>query len=333
MTEPFRVALTRDFLDSDGNVGWGDIGLAALDDAPDVQWEFLDSNSPEIPAGALAGYDAAIVLTPKVTARSLQGANRLRLVARFGVGYDNVDIDACTAAGVLVTITPDGVRRPVALSALTLLLALAHRVRDKDRLVRSGRWADKLDYMGSAITGRTLGLIGWGNIGRDLSQLTQPLQLRQIAFDPYADNGVADAAGVELVELEALLEQSDFVVVTAALTPETHHLLDAKRLGRMKSTAFLINVARGPIVDQVALTEILSAGTIAGAALDVFDPEPPDGSDPLLALDNVLLAPHAIAWTEELALGNGGSAIDAVLDVAAGRRPTHAINPGAEKRS
>ncbi|GAA1022724.1 dehydrogenase [Acrocarpospora pleiomorpha] len=326
---PFRIGLTRDFLDPDGKVGWGDIGLAALDEADGVAWDFIDVVSGDIPPEAVRGYDALIVLTPRVTEDTLKGADRLALVARFGVGYDNVDVETCTRHGVVVTITPDGVRVPVAVSALTLLLAAAHRLREKDALVRTGRWEDKLAYMGTGLTGRALGLVGWGNIGREVSRVCAPLGLRQLAADPFADRDAAEAAGVTLVELDTLLAEADFVVVTCALTPQTRHLLNASRLATMKPSAFLVNVARGPIVDQAALTEALTARRIAGAALDVFEVEPPDPADPLLALDNVLLTPHAVAWTDELALGNGRGAIQAALDVAAGRAPAHPVNPAA----
>jgi len=325
----FRVALTRDFLDRAGRVGFGDIGLAALDAADGLAYEFLEDDHSELPAGSLAGFGAAIVLAPRVSRTSLQGADDLLVVARFGVGYDNVDVGACSEAGVVVTITPDGVRRPVALSALTLVLALAHRLPEKDRLVRTGRWSAKLDYMGEGLAGRTLGLVGWGNVGQELTRLAQPFGVRQVAFDPFADASAAARAGVELVDLDGLLSAADFVVLMCALTPETHHLIDAARLSRMKSGAYLVNVARGPVVDQRALTTALGSRAIAGAALDVFEQEPPAEDDPLLELDNVILSPHAICWTDELALGNGQSAIAAVLDVAAGRRPKYPVNPAA----
>jgi phosphoglycerate dehydrogenase-like enzyme len=329
VTEPFRVALTRDFLTPDGRVGWGDIGLDMLDAAEGLEWEFLPEDHVELPAGSLSSYHALIALTPRISAGSLRGADRLRLVARFGVGYDSVDVAACTEAGVALTITPDGVRRPVAVSALTLLLALAHRLADKDRLVRENHWADRLDFMGRGVTGRTVGLVGWGNIGREVTRLLEPLQMRRLAHDPYASAEAAAAAGVELTGLDELLERSDFVVLTCALTDQTRHLLDANRLARMRPSAYLVNVSRGPVVDQRALTEALAERRIAGAALDVFELEPPDPNDPLLRLDNVLLTPHAVCWTDEMAKGNGTSAIGAVLDVAAGKHPNNMVNPDA----
>src|SRR5690606_26621594 len=157
------------------------IGLDALTNADNVTWEFLERDETELSADSVRGYDALIVLAPRVTAETLAGADRLSVVARFGVGYDNVDIPACSEAGVVVTITPDGVRRPVAVSALALILAITHRVKEKDALVRSGRWNDKLDYMGVGLTGRTLGLVGWGNIGREVSRVVAPLNFRQLA--------------------------------------------------------------------------------------------------------------------------------------------------------
>ena len=329
MAEAFRVGLTRDFLTADGRVGWGEIGLDALTAAPGVSFDFLDSDGAEVPARVAADYDALIVLTPSVSAATLRGADRLRLVARFGVGYDNVDVPACTKSGVLLTITPDGVRRPVAVAALTMMLALTHRVRDKDLLVRSGRWQDKLDYMGTGPSGKVLGLLGWGNIGQEISAVSAPLGMRQLASDPYADHAMARAAGVQLCDLDTLFTEADILVVTCALTPQTRHLVNAERLALMKPSAYLVNVARGPVVDQQALTAALTKRTIAGAALDVFETEPPADDDPLLGLDNVLLAPHAIAWTDEIALGNGSSAIRAVLDVAAGRVPAYVVNPEA----
>jgi phosphoglycerate dehydrogenase-like enzyme len=263
---------------------------------------------------------------PRVTAATLDGCRRLRLIARFGVGYDSIDVPACTRNNVLLTITPDGVKRPVAVSAMALLLALSHKLLIKDRLTREGRWNDKLNHMGVGLTGRTLGLIGLGNIGREVFRLVAPLEMKHVAFDPYTSVDVAQGLGAELLSLDDLLRQADFVVVTCALTPETHHLLNAERLALLKSSSFLINVARGPIIDQAALTKVLLERRIAGAGLDVFEKEPIDADDPLLALDNVIVSPHGICWTDEIFRGNGRSACRSILDVAAGRVPAYVVN-------
>jgi D-3-phosphoglycerate dehydrogenase len=322
----FRVGLTRDFLKPDGSLGFGDIGLAALDEQPSLVWEFLAESHTELPHQVADQYDALLVLGPKVTAATLAGCRRLALVARFGVGYDNVDVPACTAAGVMLTITPDGVRRPVASSVLAFLLALAHRLPIKDHLTRAGRWHERLDYMGLGLTGKTLGVIGLGNIGREVFRLAAPLEMQNVGHDPHVTPEAAAAAGIEWLSLDELLAAADFAVVCCALTKETRHLLDARRLALMKPTSFLINVARGPIVDQAALTAILREGLIAGAALDVFEQEPIDPRDPLLDLDNVILAPHAICWTDECFLNNGRSAVRSILDVAASRVPQFVVN-------
>lgn len=329
MPKPFRVGLTRDFLKPDGSLGFGDIGLDVLDSDTRIQREFLPDYGSELPAEVANEFDALLVLAPKVTAKTLDGCERLTVVARFGVGYDNVDVPACTRNNVLLTITPSGVRRPVAVSALTLMLALSHKLLTKDRMTREGRWHEKLNHMGMGLTGRTLGLIGLGNIGREILRVVAPLEMRTVAFDPFVSAEAARASGVELSSLEGLLEQSDFVCICCALTSDTHHLLNAERLARMKPTAYLINVARGPIADQVALTRVLQERRIAGAGLDVFEKEPIDTNDPLLKLDNVILSPHAICWTDECFLGNGRAACQSILDVAAGRVPQDVVNRDA----
>lgn len=326
MFEPFCVGITRDFLKPDGTLGFGDIGLDVLAADSRIRYEFLPDLGSEVPAAVTNRFDALLVLAPKVTETTLSGCQRLVIVARFGVGYDNIDVPACTRNNVLLTITPSGVRRPVAVSALTLMLALSHKLFAKDQLTRKGRWNEKLNHMGVGLTGRTLGLIGLGNIGREILRIVAPLEMRLVAFDPFVPLEVARASGVEFLSLEALLKQSDFVCICCSLTPDTHHLLNRERLAWMKPTAFLINVARGPLLDQRALTEVLQERRIAGAALDVFEKEPIDADDPLLTLDNVILSPHAICWTDELFRGNGQAACRSILDVAAGRVPQAVVN-------
>jgi phosphoglycerate dehydrogenase-like enzyme len=281
MRDGFLVGVTRDFLKPDGTLGFGDIGLALFDEAG-VEWEYLPAPGPEIPSECATEYDGLLVLSPRVTARTLEGVGRLKVVARFGVGYDNIDVPACTEAGVVLTITPEGVRRPVAVAALTFLLALSHKLLVKDRMTRAGRWGDKLGHIGQGVTGRTLGIVGLGNIGRELSALARPFGLTVLAHDPWVKLEVATAAGAELVSLEHLLRRSDYVCLCCALTEQTRHLISAGRLALMKPTAYLINVARGPVVDQAALYRALRDHKIAGAGLDVFEHEPVDPADPIL---------------------------------------------------
>jgi D-3-phosphoglycerate dehydrogenase len=328
----FHIGLTRDFFKPDGSFGFGDIGLDLLDRAAGITYEFLAEDARELTPPMIAPYDGLLLLGARVTPRTLTNCGRLAIIARFGVGYDTVDVSACTANDVLLTITPDGVRRPVASSALALMLALAHRLPQKDRLTRAGRWNEKLEYHGTSLGGRTLGLIGLGNIARDLLKLVQPFEMQTVAADPFATTEQAASAGATLVELEELLRTADFVVICCALTAQTEKLLNAARLALMKPSAFLINIARGPIVDQAALTSALQGKRLAGAGLDVFEKEPIDRDDPLLTLENVIVAPHCLAWTDELLRGVGSAAIQSLLDVAAGRVPKHVVNRDAIER-
>jgi phosphoglycerate dehydrogenase-like enzyme len=323
----FRIGLTRDFLNPDGSLGFGDIGLGLLDGKPGISYEFLAENARELSAEMIKDYDALAVLAPRISAATLDGADRLAVIARYGVGYDTVDVAACTKRGIALTITPDGVRRPVATVVLTFLLALTHRLFDQDRALRAGEgWSRKLELMGYGLTGKKLGLIGLGNIGSEVVRLAAPLEMKPVACDPYVAPERAAELGVELVDLETLLSSADYVVVLCSLTPETHHLLNADRLGLMKPTAFLINTARGPIVDQAALTEALAERRIRGAALDVFEQEPVNPNDPLFALDNVIVTPHALCWTDEWAYITGRSAMESILAIAAGNVPNYVVN-------
>ena len=324
---PFRVALSGDFLKPDGSPAYPDFDLSPLQDDPAVELRYL-APAAELRADQLEGFDALILLAPRFTRASIPGDGRLGIVARFGVGYDTVDVDACTQAGIALTITPAGVRRPVAVAILTLMLALAGRLLVKDRLTRLGPagYAQRSAHMGVGLVGRTLASVGLGNIGAEMFRLARPLDMRFLACDPYADPARAEALGVKLVDLETVFREGDFVTINCPLTPETRHLVDARRLSLMKPTAFLINTARGPIVDQTALVEALTSGRIAGAGLDVQEKEPPDADDPLLSLDNVVLSPHALCWTDQCFAGNGAAAIRSVRDVKEGRIPEGLLN-------
>ena len=278
----FRVALSADFRKPDGRASFPKFDLSPLQDHPDIDLFYLEPE-PKISAAQLTDVDALILLTPQVGAGSLTPNGRLAVVARFGVGYDNVDLAACSANDVAAVITPDGVRRPVAVSILTLIFALSGKLFVKDRLARRGPagWAEKTVHNGVGLVGLTLGSVGMGNIGAEMFRLARPLDMRFIAHDPYPDPALAAELGVTLTHLDTVFRESDFVCVNCPLSDETHHLVNRDRLGLMKPTAFLINTARGPIVDQGALTEVLQDRRIAGAGLDVFEQEPPDADDPL----------------------------------------------------
>ena len=326
----FRVAIDGDFVKPDGSPAYPMFDLAPLHAHPGVEVAHV-ALGKVASASALAGFDALILLGNRFAPDSVPADGRLSIVARFGVGYDTVDVPACTGAGIALTITPDGVRRPVAVAILTLLFALTGKLFIKDKLTREGAagYARRGDHMGVGLMGRTLASVGIGNIGAELFRLAAPFGMRFIAHDPFASPDLARELGITLVDLETVFREGDFVSVSCPLTPQTHHLVNAARLALMKPTAYLINTARGPIVDQAALTKVLQEGRIAGAGLDVQEQEPPDIDDPLLRLDNVILAPHALCWTDQCFAGIGASAVRSVLDVADGHIPRGLVNRAA----
>ena len=328
MSEPFRVGISRDILDSRGEPAFGRRALTVLEEAPGIAWEYLPAVVGAIEAGHAARYDALYVSGARVPAAAVTRSDcRLRVVARHGVGYDSVDVPAMTAAGVLVTNTPNAMPRPVATIALTFVLALAGQLMQKDRLVRTGQWDRRLDYMGRGLTGRTLGVVGAGRIGKELLRMARVFDLALLAADPNVDAVTLGYLGARKVELPVLLAQSDFVVLCCLLDEGTRHLVDAEALARMRPDAYLVNVARGPVVDEPALGDALRARRIAGAALDVFEQEPVDPANPLIAMDNVIVTPHALCWTDECFHNMAATGLASIVDAAAGRRPVFVVNP------
>jgi phosphoglycerate dehydrogenase-like enzyme len=325
--ERFRIGVTPDVLQSDGSSIFGSEVYRLLDD-PRIEWEYLRDDRRLVTPEHAARYDAICAMLTRVTPESLAGPDlRLKLVARFGVGYDTIDVPACTRAGVMLTIAPDGVRRPVATSALTLVLALAQKLLVKDRITREGRWDQKLDHIGTGLTGRVLGSLGIGNIGAELFRLAAPFEMVHIAHDPFCDPAQAAALGVRLVDLDTLFRESDFLCVNCPLSDATRGLVDERLIGLMKRSAYLVNTARGPIIDERALTRALQERRIAGAGLDVFEQEPTPRDNPLLALDSVIVTPHAICFTDECMRRLAESAFRASVAVAHGRVPPYVVNP------
>ena len=327
MAEKFRVALSGDFKKADGSPVFPDFDLTPLREASGVEMVFLENANP-LRAEQLEDFDALILLAHRFAPESVPKSGRLSVIARFGVGYDTVDVPSCTAANIALVITPDGVRRPVAVSIITFMLALTGKMMVKDRLARLGPegFAARGEHMGVGLVGKTLGSLGVGNIGAEMFRLAMPFDMKFIAHDPYADLKVATELGIELVALNEVFRRADILTVNCPLSSETHHLVNAERLSLMKPTAYFINTARGPIVDQKALTETLQLRRIAGAGLDVFEQEPTDPGDPLFKLDNIIVAPHALCWTDQCFAGNGAADVKAVLDVQHGRVPRGVVN-------
>ena len=322
----FSVGITRDTLRADGSSIFDPRALQMFDEAK-LQWEFIADDVKELTAAHGARYDALCVLNPKVPAAVVSGPDkRIAIVARMGVGYDSVDVKACTENGVIVTNTPDGVRRPVATAILALILALSHKLATKDALTRTGRWSETTNHMGVGLTGKTVGSIGVGNIGGELFRLLAPLDMVHIACDPYAKADDAAKLRVRLTDKETVFREADFVCVNTPLTPETRGFIGSREFSLMKPTAYFINTARGPIVEEKALYAALAEKRIAGAALDVFEVEPVARDNPLLTLENVIVTPHSICWTDEFFRNNAESAFRSVVAVATGKTPTFVVN-------
>ena len=328
--EEYVVGLSSDVAAPDGSTIFGDVGLDRLT-AAGLRWEVMPALTGHDPSPAeLAPYDAVLSFGHwGYSQEVVAAAPRLKHVARFGAGFDGIDLAGLAAEGVVVTNTPNGVRRPLALAAMTLLLALSHRLLDNQRAAAEGRWSDRGDYRGLGLAGRTVAIIGVGGVGTDLAQLIAPLGVRIVTVDRpsvRARQAAGELAGIELLSLEGLAVQADYVILTASLTPSSRHMVDADFLARMPETSYVINVGRGPLIDQAALVDALRTGSIAGAGLDVLEQEPPAADDPLLTMDNVIVTPHALCWTADFVRDVSTSVIDALIDVAHNRPPAHPLN-------
>ena len=329
MADTFRVALSGDFRKADGSPTFPDFDLAPLRSAPGVEMVFLEPAQPD-PRRPARGFRRADPARPSLCRDSVPKSGRLAVVARFGVGYDTVDVEACTR-GRHRARHHAGRRAPPGRRLDHHADAGADRQAD-DQGPADARGRGRLRQAlattwASGLVGRTLGSLGIGNIGAELFRLAKPFDMKFIAHDPYADKKVAAELGIELVEPGGRFPPRPMSCrVSVPADAETRHIVNAERLALMKPTAYLINTARGPIVDQKALTKALQERRIAGAGLDVLEQEPPDADDPILKLDNVILAPHALCWTDQCFAGNGAADVSAVLDVQHGREPRVVVN-------
>ncbi len=269
------------------------------------------------------------LLTEKINDELLAAAPKLRIVANVAVGFDNIDVPACTRRRVVASNTPGVLDETTADFAWTLLMAIARRVLEGDQLVRSGQWTGwNLDQLcGGDVWGKTLGLLGFGRIGRAVARRTRGFQMRVIYNDAVrAPAEVEKELNVEFLERDQVLAEADFISVHVPLLPETRHLISAPQLARMKRTAYLINTSRGPVVDEAALLAALEAGQIAGAALDVHEKEP-QVHPGLMKRADVILTPHIASASVETRTRMATIAAENVIAVFAGRRPPTALNP------
>jgi phosphoglycerate dehydrogenase-like enzyme len=333
MIAPFRLGLTPDFyVEAKGK--FEDVLEEHMRGSPHIEYGSMPplvdkTGTPE----ALDQFDAIFALVLKITPESLQGVERLAVVARWGVGYDTIDVDALTAHDIALAITPQAVKRPVAEAILTFLFALLKNLPEQDRLARGGGWRGGLGHLGRCIPGHVLGSVGCGNIAREMFRLARPLGFRRLlAADPNVGAQEVRDLGVEIVDLDTVMAESDFVAVNTLLNASTRGLIGAREIGLMKASAYLINTARGPVVQHEALVNALRERKIAGAGIDVYPVEPPPKDDPLFALDNVIVTPHALAWTEEIMRDNGIEACQNILAVARGEVPPGIVNRAVLER-
>lgn len=270
--------------------------------------------------------DAILNTYARMTPRVMENLERCRVIVRFGIGYDNVAVDAATRRGIMVANTTDYCIDEVADQALAMLLACARGLFPAGRIARDGTWDLAKMPVLRRLRGQTLGLLGIGRIGTAVAARARGFGLRVAACDPCVEEAAAREAGAELTDLDTLLRTSDYVSVHAPLTPETEGMIDAGAFARMKPTAFLINVARGRIVNQADLVRALRQGDIAGAGLDVLEREPPEAGDPVTTLDNVVLTPHSAWCSEESRAEMRRRAVGQVVSVLKGELPYSLVN-------
>ena len=279
-------------------------GIKALQQYPELEIDFTPGLSVEEAMPHIADADAVIVRSEtKIRGPLLKAAGKLRVVGRAGIGVDNIDLDASTERGIVVLNTPDANATTTAELAIAHLFSLSRQLPEADRTTREGQWL-RSKFMGSEVSGKTVGIVGFGTIGRLFAERARGLKMQVLGFDPFVNPQTFTEHGVECVDLEALLARSDYVTLHCPMTKDTRNLLNAERLRAMKKGARLINCARGGLVDEAALLEVVNEGHLAGAALDVFEKEPP-GASPLFGNPRIQFTPHLGASTEEAQTATG----------------------------
>jgi D-3-phosphoglycerate dehydrogenase len=304
-----------------------DPAIAALKRV-DPELRMAKSASAEDILAVARDADAVLVTYAKLPGELLKELERCKVIGRFGLGVDNIDIPAAAQLGITVTYVPDYCLREVSDHAMALLLALARKITFSNQLVQSGRWEVPPVVPLRRLEGQVLGLVGFGNIPRALAPRATAFGLKVITHDPYVSEDVVKALGVESTSFEDLLGRSDFVSVHAPLLPATRGLMNAAAFARMKKGAFLVNTARGPLVDETALVEALDSGHLGGAALDVVAVEPLAKDSPLLGRDNVILTPHTAFYSVEALEELQTKCASDVARVLSGEAPVYPVKMG-----
>jgi D-3-phosphoglycerate dehydrogenase / 2-oxoglutarate reductase len=299
--------------------------MASLQQEADVR--VLSDPTPEGLLREIAAADALLVRMP-IAPNAIRAGRKLRVVARHGVGLDYIPVDVCTELGIPVVFTPDANTESVAEHVIGTMIALAHQIACADRMVRAGRWAHRDGIMGLDLRGRTIGIVGVGRIGARVAQICRDaFGMRVLGHDPHLNEAAITHRGAQPRNLETLLTESDFVTLHLPSTAQTRHLIDAAALATIKQGAYLINHARGALVNTEALTGALKSGRLAGAAVDVLEVEPPPEALELLQLENVIVTPHSAALTDEAMRRMGCDAAADILRVLRNESPVACANP------
>jgi D-3-phosphoglycerate dehydrogenase / 2-oxoglutarate reductase len=317
----FKVVIT-DFSEPDNSIEAEVLSASGLD----IELVRLNARKPDELFPTVEDADGLIVQWAKISRPVLQKLTRCKVISRYGIGVDMVDLKAAGELGIPVCNVPDYCIEEVSTHTLAFVLALNRHTLIHNTHVRSGKWGGVPGGAPARLAGQVIGIVGLGNIGREVARKASPLGLKVLGYDPYLPIERAAALGVELTSLQDLLHRSDYVCLHCPLTDETRHLIGQAQLTQMKPTAYLINVSRGPVVDQAALIQALQSGTIQGAALDVLEQEPPQPDDPLLALDNVIITPHLASWTSEAIVQLRGDTARNVVTVLQGGLPRSIVN-------
>ena len=310
----FKVGISGDLLNNENEPCFGNIPLELLKNRKNIEISWMDKTITEITSEITSVYDAILLNTPKANANSVSNKDcKLKIISRFGVGFDSVDIEAMKRKNIIVTNTPNAVRRPVAIATLTMIFGLASKLIKKDNLVRTGNWNQRTNFMGIGLSRKTLGVIGAGSIGTETIKLSKPFFKNILAFDPHLTEQEISHKGAIKAELYELAAKSDFIVILCNLDSSTKNMINSDFFLKMKRSGYIFNLSRGPVIDEIDLEKALADKKIAGAGLDVTNIEPLDTNSKLLKHDNVIITPHALCWTDECFNDIATEAISSIL--------------------
>ena len=311
----FKVGISGDLLNNKNEPCFGNTPLELLKKRKDIEVSWMDKTITEITSEMASVYDAILLNLPKANAHSVSGTDcKLKIISRFGVGFDTVDIEAMKRKNIIVTNTPNAVRKPVAVATLTMIFGLASKLIKKDNLVRTGQWHQRTNFMGVGLSRKILGVIGAGSIGTETIKLSKPFFKNILAFDPFLSDEEISQKGAVKTELQELASKSDFIVILCNLDNSTKGMINSEFFSHMKKSGYIFNLSRGPVINENDLEKALENEKIAGAGLDVTNVEPLQTNSKLLKYDNVIITPHALCWTDECFSDIATEAISSILN-------------------